>query len=158
MRTSSRTLREQYLTTVKPLFAHGLVMQLRAWCTQASAFAEFNNPVNKPKHKMKTLEQQVDGMIPEWVRLFKALKQDIGDDYRASDDPEDNTPGMCVTIGFTPESEDNDASWSYQTGDNSYSGGAYSHPHWAVVSLYRRSNCKELANDCASQIYDAIPA
>src|SRR5688572_73783 len=105
---------------------------------------------------MKTIDQQIDPLIPEWTRLFKALKRDIGDDYRASDDPDDNTPGMQVTIGFTPETEDNDASWSYQTGDNSYTGGAYSHPHWAVVSLYRRSNSRSLAEDCASQIAELI--
>ena len=98
------------------------------------------------------IEQQIDGMARKWTRLFKALKGDIADEYRASDDPDDNTPGMCVTIGFTPASEECEASWSYQTGDNSFTGGAYGHPHWAVVSLYRRSNSRELAKDCADQI------
>lgn len=95
-------------------------------------------------------------MVPQWTKLFKALKSDICDDYRASDDPGDTMPGMQVTIGFTPANEDKAASWSYQTGDNSYSGGAYSHPHWAVVSLYRRSNSRELAEDCASQIANLV--
>ena len=105
---------------------------------------------------MKTIEQQIRGMVGEWTKLFKALKADIADDYRASDDPDDTTPGMQVTIGFTPANEDNEASWSYQTGDNSYTGGAYSHPHWAVVSLYRRSNSRELAEECASQIAELV--
>lgn len=105
---------------------------------------------------MKTLEQQIQPMIREWRSLFVALKKQIDDDYRASDDPDDDTPGMCVTIGFTPATEDSEASWSYQTGDNSYTGGAYGHPHWAVVSLYRRSNSRELAEDCASQISDLV--
>lgn len=105
---------------------------------------------------MKTLDQQLKPLVTQWTALFVALKKDIGDDYRASDDSEDNTPGMQVTIGFTPESEDNEASWSYQTGDNSYTGGAYGHPHWAVVSLYRRSNSRELAEDCANQIADLV--
>ncbi len=103
-----------------------------------------------------TLDRSLKRMVPEWTRLFKALKQDIRDDYRASDDPEDSIPGMQVTIGFTPGSDTENASWSYQTGDNSYTGGAYSHPHWAVVSLYRRSNSRELAEDCANQIADLI--
>lgn len=104
------------------------------------------------------LDKDLRRMVPQWTRLFKALKQDIADEYRASDDPFDNTPGMCVTIGFTPANPDEDkaASWSYQTGDNSYTGGAYHHPHWAVVSLYRRSNSRELAEDCASQIGDLV--
>lgn len=103
---------------------------------------------------MTTIDKQIDSMVSEWARLFKALKGDIDDDYRASEDEE--IPGMCVTIGFTPESEESDASWSYQTGDNSYTGGAYSHPHWAVVSLYRRSNSVELAKDCANQIAELV--
>ena len=107
---------------------------------------------------MKTIEQQIDGLVPTWTKLLKELKQNIGDDYRASDDPEDDKPGMQVTIGFTPETEDKDCSWSYQTGDNSYTGGAYGHHHWAVISLYRRSSCKELAADAADQIAESCLA
>lgn len=111
--------------------------------------------------KTTTIEQQIKPMVREWTALLKALKADISDDYRASDDPGDSVPGMQVTIGFTPAGygsegrehlAEREASWGYQTGDNSYTGGAYCHPHWAVVSLYRRSNCRELAEDCASQI------
>lgn len=105
---------------------------------------------------MKTIEQQLTPMVREWRKLFVALKKDIGDEYRA--DEQDDRPGMSVTIGFTPESEDKDASWSYQTGDNSFSGGAYGHPHWAVISLYRTSNSTELANDCADQIAELVSA
>lgn len=101
---------------------------------------------------IEPLSEQLRLLVPQWTRLFKSLKQQIGDDYRASDDPDDNMPGMQVTIGFTPESEDKLCSWHYQTGDNSYSGGAYGHPHWAVVSLYRRSNSRQLAEECADQI------
>lgn len=101
-------------------------------------------------------EQEITKLVPEWTKLFKSLKADISDDYRASDDPDDTLPGMCVTIGFTPSSEDKSSSWHYQTGDNSYSGGAYSHHHWAVISLYRRSNSTELANDAADQIAESV--
>lgn len=109
--------------------------------------------------RMKTTElnyKEIDRLVPQWTRLFKSLKGQIGDEYRASDDPDDNTPGMCVTIGFTPTSEDKDCSWSYQTGDNSYSGGAYSHAHWAVISLYRRSNSRELAKQAADEIAESV--
>lgn len=101
-----------------------------------------------------TLEQQLKVMVPQWTRLFKALKQDITDDMRP-DECGECTPGMQVTIGFTPANyNDNgkDASWGYQTGDNSYTGAAYRHPHWAVVSLYRRSNSRNLATECADQL------
>lgn len=83
--------------------------------------------------------------IKELSILLKQLKPQIGDEYRASD--EDDKPGMCVTIGWSE-----DGKWSYQTGDNSFTGGAYGYPHWAVVSLYRRSNCRELARDIIDQL------
>lgn len=82
--------------------------------------------------------------------LLIDLKGDIGDEYRASDDPEDTTPGMSVTIGWN----DKTGQWSYQTGDNSFTGGAYSYPIWAVVSLYRKSNSTDLAKDILSQLAD----
>lgn len=56
----------------------------------------------------------------------------------------------------TAESEDRDASWGYQTGDNSFTGGAYSHPHWAVIYLYRDSSAEELASEAAEQIAELI--
>lgn len=101
-------------------------------------------------------EFEIDRLAPQWEQLFKSLKPQIDDDYRASDDPDDETPGMSVTIGFTPSTEDSPCSWSYQTGDNSYSGGAYGRAHWSVVSLYRRSNSRELAKDCADQIAESV--
>jgi hypothetical protein len=89
----------------------------------------------------------------EWERLLKSLKGDIDDDYRASED--DDKPGMQVTFGVTVN-EDGSLSWNYQTGDNSYSGGAYGHPVWAVVSLYRRSPCKELAAEAMDEALDQL--
>jgi len=84
----------------------------------------------------------------EWARLLRSLKPDIADEYRASE--EDMLPGMQVTFGVTL-GEDGSLSWSYQTGDNSYTGGAYGHPVWAVVSLHRRSNSRELAKEAMDE-------
>ena len=100
--------------------------------------------------------QEIDELVPEWTRLFKRLKPDIADEYRCSNDPDDTAPGMQVTIGFTPSTEDKPCSWHYQTGDNAYSGGAYGHPHWAVVCLHRRSNSLELAKEAAEEIAESI--
>lgn len=105
---------------------------------------------------MKTIDQQLDDMIPEWTQLIESLIPDICDDYRASDDPADDVPGMQLTIGFTPTTAEKDCHWHYQTGDNSYSGGAYGHPHWAVVSLYRDSDAAEVAEEIASQIGELV--
>ncbi len=104
----------------------------------------------------KRQEKEIDRMVPQWTRLFKSLKPSIADDYRCSDDPDDTMPGMTVTIGFTPSTEDKGCSWHYQTGDNSFSGGAYLHRHWAVISLYRRSNSRELAKQAADEIAESV--
>lgn len=87
----------------------------------------------------------------EIKRLLIELKKQICDDYRASDDPDDNLPGMCVTISTTTGED-----WSYQTGDNSYTGGCYGHRHWHVLSLYRRSNCTELAKEAVDDLLGMV--
>ncbi len=88
--------------------------------------------------------------INEVRELLISLKADICDDFRASDDIDDNLPGMMVTIGYS------NGDWGYQTGDNSFSGGAYGYRHWAVVHLYRRSNCRTLARDVIDQLWELI--
>lgn len=93
--------------------------------------------------------------IKELASLLISLKPTIQDDYRSSGcdfDNEQTTPDMDVTIGWTPE----DGSWDYQTGDNSFTGGAYCHPHWGVVTLNRRSNSRDLAKDIIDQLADCV--
>jgi len=95
-------------------------------------------------------------LIPEWRSLIAALIPDIQDDFRAyemtEEEETDSEPSMLVTIGSDTEL----SSWQYQTGDNSYSGGAYGFPHWAVVAIYRDSNPQEVAEDIAGQLADLI--
>lgn len=80
------------------------------------------------------------------VTLVTRLIPTIGDEYRASDDREDTEPGMQLTVGADANG------WSYQTGDNSYTGGAYGYATWAVVSIYRDAD----AEDIASYIVDEL--
>ena len=89
--------------------------------------------------------------INELRRLFIALKQDIGDDYRCTLDS-GCPPSMDVTIGWDPESGD----YAYQVGDNSYMGGAYGYRHWAVVYLDRRSNSTEMAREVREQLMELV--
>jgi hypothetical protein len=82
----------------------------------------------------------------EWradlIALLTALQKDIGDDYRATDDPEDDTAAMAVTIA----TDDELTGWSYQTGDNSYTGGCYGYPYWGVGSISRDDDPAEVAD------------
>jgi len=89
--------------------------------------------------------------IKEIKNLLIDLKQNICDDYRCSDDPDDGVPGMVVTIATKDGNE-----WGYQTGDNSYSGACYFYPKWSVIYLYRDSNCLELARDTVNELRDMI--
>lgn len=98
---------------------------------------------SKPKsHTMK---------IKDIRALLIELKSSVGDDYRASDDPDDTTPGMQVTIATT-----DGKAWTYQTGDNSYSGSCYHYRHWHVLSLYRRSDCTALAREAVSELLGMV--
>jgi hypothetical protein len=86
----------------------------------------------------------------EIERLLIGLKAEIRDDYRAFD--EADAPSMCVTIGADAELRE----WSYQTGDNSFTGGAYPFPYWGVVDLYRTSNCRALAHAVMEQLREQV--
>ena len=81
--------------------------------------------------------------------LVRRFKQEIRDDYIAEDD---DLPGIDLTIGFDPETSD----WSFQTGNNCFSGAAYGYPIWGVARIYRRSNSRELARELIAQIKDQI--
>jgi hypothetical protein len=94
--------------------------------------------------------QTIKPTLEEVYSLLRDLKPTIGDDYRASEDPEDDKPGMCVTVGSDGES------WSYQTGDNSFTGGAYGFSCWGVGYLYRNSNCREVARHIIDELADSL--
>lgn len=89
--------------------------------------------------------------IGELAALLKALKKDICDDYRI-DDQEDGPPIMCVTVGC----DIGTGEWGFQTGDNSYTGGAYGYHHWGVGYLTRRSNSRDVANDIIADIANQV--
>ena len=87
----------------------------------------------------------------ELTALVACLQKEIGDDYRASED--DETPSMQITIAT------NDAidAWTYQTGDNSYTGGCYHFPHWGVGAIYRDSNPADVAKGLIADMLEAMP-
>lgn len=95
-------------------------------------------------------------LIKDLRALIIELKAEIMDDFRGSsyEGPgaeESSVPSMDVTIGARMDDKDN---WNYQTGDNSYTGGAYGYPYWAVTEITRRSNSTEVARDLQDQLLD----
>lgn len=101
---------------------------------------------------MKLTVRKTQIIVNRWAALLRLLKREIGDDYRCTDDPEDKTPGMLVTFGLSDDGE-----WGYQTGDNSFTGGAYGLPFWGLAYLNRRSNCKELAQYAMDEALEQMP-
>lgn len=97
------------------------------------------------------MKNQAQTIIDEVAELLESLKPNIGDDFRASDDPDDETPGMCVTIA-----SDDGGEWNYQTGDNSFLGGCYGFRNWGVGRLYRDSDCREVAVDMVDEVFEGI--
>lgn len=83
--------------------------------------------------------------------LLRSLKPEIADEYRCTDDPDDTLPGMLVTVGASP-----DGSWNYQTGDNSFTGGAYGHAYWGLVYLHRRTNSRDAAKGALDEIAEGM--
>jgi hypothetical protein len=83
--------------------------------------------------------------VRDLAALVRAVKRTIRDEYRA--DEYEDMPSVCLTVGWKPS-----GAWSYQTGDNSYTGGAYGYPYWGVVTVYRRSDSRAVARDIRRQL------
>ena len=90
--------------------------------------------------------------VKDMATLVKSVKPNIDDDSRSFD--EATLPCIQLTVGW----DDKTGEWSFQTGDNSFTGGAYHCPHWAVVDVFRRSNSIELAKEIRSQLAELDPA
>lgn len=88
--------------------------------------------------------------IKEVADVIKyCIKPNIRDEYKEDGD---SLPSICLTVGFSPDS----GRWDWQSGDNSFSGGAYLHRYWGVRQVYRRSNSRQLAKEIIDEIASQI--
>lgn len=105
---------------------------------------------------MTVLSEQVKTdtatFLKDNIDLFKAEAKLYGLFDTKIDDPwdEDDIDGMDLTL-----STDGDH-WSYQTGDNSYTGGAYGLPHWAVLWIGPDTTHEQLYKDAIDQWEDLL--
>ena len=60
--------------------------------------------------------------------------------------------GLDITFATNDEGD----TWSYQTGDNSYTGGAYGLPHWSVSFIDTETVASELYSDVINQLEDLL--
>lgn len=63
----------------------------------------------------------------------------------------------CRVMELTVACNDDGTQWDYQTGDNSFTGGAYSLPHWAVVYLSHRSDRDAVTEDVITELESLLP-
>lgn len=101
-----------------------------------------------------------DRFMVDIRELISGLILDIGDEYRAPGDDDSDEPSMQLTVGHDMAKCAHDPAyveqcWTYQTGDNSFSGGCYHKPHWAVVTLTRDLDPSDVAEDIMEQLVEA---
>ena len=99
--------------------------------------AKKKNPVFPTKKVLVELVQ----IIKKDVRKHGAQKSEWDDD--------DADQTLTLTVGANGEGRNQ---WSFQTGDNSFTGGAYLYPHWAVVEVGERDNAGQVADDILDQL------
>jgi hypothetical protein len=109
---------------------------------------------------VQKLLKQLPSLRQELCSLLVAIKKDadwysLRRDFREAG-PDDSTPYVDVTIGCTFDFAEGCITWSFQTGDNSFTGGAYGHREWFTTSILSRSNCKDLAKGLAEEIAGRI--
>lgn len=81
--------------------------------------------------------------VREDLKIFIEANLKDWKDY-ISDDPKDFEEGEIPYNTLTVGLNDKGSEWSYQTGDNSFTGGAYGSPHWAVVYFFKGTSALEL--------------
>jgi hypothetical protein len=86
--------------------------------------------------------------IESIASLIRELKPTILDEYRAYENDESDEPSMLLTVGCDTET----GWWGWQTGDNSFTGGAYGFPIWGCAAITRRCNSREFAREIIAEL------
>lgn len=83
------------------------------------------------------------------LELVTSIISDIGYDDRPF---EDGSSPISITISVNYDCTE----WTYQTGDNSYTGPCYMHPYWGVSDLYRDSDPERVTDYLIRDLADVI--
>ena len=60
-------------------------------------------------------------------------------------------------IDLTVATDDTGTQWNYQTGDNSFTGGCYGLPHWAVTQIDDDSDPDDVVDYLISELTELLP-
>ena len=88
------------------------------------------------------IAQFLDLNMVEWRREARNINRFNDDD---------------IGIELTVATNDIGDTWSFQTGDNSFTGGCYSLPHWAVTWINDDSNIHDIYKDIIDQLEELLP-
>lgn len=88
------------------------------------------------------------------IGYIDAIKQDI---EPGMVDPLDSDYDAIPYISLTVGTDDKMTQWGYQTGDNSFTGGAYSFPHWAVTEITEEQGSGDIADEVIKQLTELLP-
>lgn len=83
------------------------------------------------------------------IQVIDHLKTEITEDMK---DDDDDTPYMQITISNNSDL----TTWSYQSGDNSYTGSCYGDPFWGVGYICKDSDSYQIANDLISDLFNNV--
>jgi len=96
------------------------------------------NITNQVKEDLKKL---IELNLEDWKSY---IQEDCDCDYDCDCECQSNT----LTVGLPANGNE----WSYQTGDNSFTGGAYSFQYWAVVWFDKETTIEDLYSDLIEDI------
>lgn len=89
------------------------------------------------------LETIVNKIVTEYVKYYKDDK-----DVEYIQLTVGTNGDLCEVTGSVE--------YGYQTGDNSYTGGAYGYSHWGVVEIDDESDTEEVADSLIEQLSELL--
>ena len=109
---------------------------------------------------METQEQKISpevyfdlkGFIFQNIDAFKQDAKDYAVNVTDTETGEPAEPSLDITFSVSEDGTE----WAYQTGDNSFTGSCYSHPHWAVSSILLDTDPLGLYEDICEQLEELI--
>lgn len=101
--------------------------------------------------KVKDFDDFWNENRPGLIATLKALIPDISDDMVDSEN-DDDIPYMQITISISKDAN----TWSYQTGDNSFTGSCYGDPYWGIGYLTRECDIEILASELINSLYEVV--
>lgn len=87
--------------------------------------------------------------VENLVAVINAVKKEIDDDMIQEGGDE---PSIQITISTDRAC----GQWSYQTGDNCYSGSCYGDPYWGVGRIHRDTDASELVRELIEDLANQI--